>query len=553
MSDIVKVQKKARNIEKSQKLPEYSKVVIILDEDTEIAVGDDTGSTLELTCPWGTQEMAETILANLQGYRYTGYSATGTYVDPSVELGDAVSANGIYSAIYKQGTTFGHDYYSDLSAPIDEQIDHEYEVTNSTERTIIRKNKQTKNWAESEFRIRDEEISAKVSQTGGTASSFAWSLISTAFTLTSNNKTVFICNSSGIEVDGKITARSGYIGNGTNGFSIGNTAINNGMTSLDDTTNNGIFLGTNGIALGKGNFKVTSAGVLTAKSGYIGNGTNGFTIGNTYIRNGVESMTDTAHDGIYLGTNGIRLGKGVFTVSSAGKLTCSDAEITGKLVANTGNIGSSTGFTISTNKLYKNQSSYDGSASGDSAGVYVGTDGIGLGKGNFFVKSNGELTAKSGKFEGTVYLSKLAFTDTSGNTVTINGSNITDGTVADGKISGLNGSKLTSGSVGETQIGSSAVTEDKIGSSAVTNSKIGGNAVTKGKTSNGVQTSLDNGDAAKDKIDDLVAGRITATNIKAEALTCDRLFVKRNDTSQQAAWMSTTISGTTIAYLGRQT
>ena len=54
------------------------------------------------------------------------------------------------------------------------------------------------------------------------------------------------------------------------GFTITSNALYNGMTSRDDTTNNGVWLGTNGIALGKGNFKVTNAGALTAISGNIG-------------------------------------------------------------------------------------------------------------------------------------------------------------------------------------------------------------------------------------------------------------------------------------------
>jgi len=40
----------------------------------------------------------------------------------------------------------------------------------------------------------------------------------------------------------------------------------NGMTSLSDTTHNGVYVGTDGIALGKGVFKVTNTGDLIANS-----------------------------------------------------------------------------------------------------------------------------------------------------------------------------------------------------------------------------------------------------------------------------------------------
>lgn len=77
------------------------------------------------------------------------------------------------------------------------------------------------------------------------------------------------------EFSGKITASSGTIG----GFTIGSTSIYNGMTSFTDTNHNGVYLGTNGIALGKGAFKVTSAGALTATNvTVLGGSINGPTI-----------------------------------------------------------------------------------------------------------------------------------------------------------------------------------------------------------------------------------------------------------------------------------
>lgn len=109
--------------------------------------------------------------------------------------------------------------------------------------------------------------------------------------VTANNNVTF-------GTDGKITAKSGYIGNGSSGFTIGNTAIYNGMTSRDDTSHNGIWLGVNGIALGKGNFKVTNGGVLTAKSGTVG----GWDMGTNKLRllnsSDVEQayLTGTASD-----------------------------------------------------------------------------------------------------------------------------------------------------------------------------------------------------------------------------------------------------------------
>ena len=71
------------------------------------------------------------------------------------------------------------------------------------------------------------------------------------------------------DITGRITANEGYIG-GTNGFTIQAGKMYSGKSSASDS-NAGIYLGTDGIALGANSvFKVTNDGVLTATSGYIG-------------------------------------------------------------------------------------------------------------------------------------------------------------------------------------------------------------------------------------------------------------------------------------------
>lgn len=114
------------------------------------------------------------------------------------------------------------------------------------------------------------EISAKVDQINGESTdSFSWEMIPTKFDIKNNGNSVLKVTSSGAEINGKVTAKSGYIGNGSNGFEIGNTSIQNGMTSLSDTTHDGIYLGTDGIALGKGVFKIESDGDFYIKGDYL--------------------------------------------------------------------------------------------------------------------------------------------------------------------------------------------------------------------------------------------------------------------------------------------
>ena len=262
MSDTINVLQRVDNVEKAPLFNTYSRVVIAIDDDTEASAGTSTtGRTLDLTNPlFGSASVAQKTLNRLQGFQYQPYKADGAILDPAAELGDAISANGVYGGIYTRDRVFGRLMKATVSAPHDEEINHEYQYETPTERKLKRQMGDVK----AEFAIQATQIAAKVSQVGGTNSSFGWTLTSTAHTWYSGNQQVMRVNSSGLEVKGKITATSGYIGNGSQGFEITSTAIRNGMTSLTDTTHNGIYIGTNGIALGKGKFKVDTSGNITA-------------------------------------------------------------------------------------------------------------------------------------------------------------------------------------------------------------------------------------------------------------------------------------------------
>ena len=142
---------------------------------------------------------------------------------------------------------------------------------------------------ESDIEQNATDISMKVNKTDQNQSAtFGYTLDITGFDVWNSSGSIFKVNTGGVDIIGKVTAISGYIGTAQSGFAIGSNYIRNGMTSLNDTTHNGIYFGTNGIAIGKGNFKVTSAGALTALSGYIGN----WEIGEYGITNIIRSLPD---------------------------------------------------------------------------------------------------------------------------------------------------------------------------------------------------------------------------------------------------------------------
>jgi hypothetical protein len=130
------------------------------------------------------------------------------------------------------------------------------------------------------------------------------------------------------DITGKITATSGYIG-GTSGWIITTNKIYSG--TVDSGGNDGdVTLSTSNFqrtiggttrnylrfAIGS-NFGVSNSGILYANSVDL--------IGS--IKSGMTKIDDITHEGYYLGSDGLALGKGVFKVSKAGALTATNATI----------------------------------------------------------------------------------------------------------------------------------------------------------------------------------------------------------------------------------
>ena len=261
----------------------------------------------------------------------------------------------------------------------------------------------------------------------------------------------------GIETSA-ITAKAGYIGNGSSGWTIGSTDIHNTCTSISDDLSShdselgpgtgqkisiqGTYVGTNGIrnqynwydsstssinrryirlyqgTLSANNVSLT--GTIYAKWGYIGAGgtTDGWTIGTYAIYNTCMGINDdlSSHDselgpsktyiyGTYLGIAGIRNQYNFyysgtiyrrFTKINQGEVT------TNRLIAEGGTIGSST--TTSERWNIGSKSIWNGCAGVESTaiGTYVGTDGIrNQGADSKYIQLyQGKLTANSVEVNG---------------------------------------------------------------------------------------------------------------------------------------------------------
>ena len=146
-----------------------------------------------------------------------------------------------------------------------------------------------------------------------------------------------------------------------------------------------VYLGTDGIRLGTSfyvnNFGKMYVGNLTSSSGDYWTIDGNSATQNSYISYGglikfSENVANNPTDSVYLGTDGITLGN-KFSVTSNGKLYCSDAELSGKIY--------STGHS---------------SFNSTTPGYYLGSEGISLGE-YFSVNENG--TMKLGGDSSVIY------------------------------------------------------------------------------------------------------------------------------------------------------
>lgn len=272
-----------RSFRSSPEFDGFSKVVIVVSDEIEYSAGTDSGRTLRLTNPWGTPQMAQNILSSIRGFQYQPFEADGAILDPAAELGDGITANNVYSGVYTKKIKFGPLLTATVAAPEDEEINHEYPYKSKPNKEITREAKMlraslaieaariTAEVAERKsavetltatLKIQAEQIEAKVSKTGGSASSFGWTLTDSDWTIKANNKAILKATKNGLEVYGKITATSGKIG----GFEILSNYLSYNNQTWGGTNSQGIYIGVSGIQLGK-YFKVDNAGNLTARSG----------------------------------------------------------------------------------------------------------------------------------------------------------------------------------------------------------------------------------------------------------------------------------------------
>ena len=219
MTDAINLKRDAASVKEAPHQPAFTGVQIYVGKDEDntdlyYSAGTTTGPVLEIENPWGTQAMANAILSTISGYQYRPMSADGALLDAAAEVGDGVSANGVYSVIARRDTKFGSLLVSNIAAPSDGELGHEYKYE-------VKQNRQTQReiaQANSSLIVELDEIKGQVTDDQG-------------------NYTVVTIKSDGLYVGG---ASATLDGSNITANSIGTTQIKGGAITANEIAANTI-------------------------------------------------------------------------------------------------------------------------------------------------------------------------------------------------------------------------------------------------------------------------------------------------------------------------
>ena len=272
MADIL-VDKQSKTLDISDRFDGYSRVIIRTGQqdsngnDIAYISGNTTGRTLEVYNPWGNQAVADNILQRIQGWAYQPMMADSVKLPPAFEIGDSVTVNNVFSGVYNAKVRFSSVFAGDIEAPVDQEINHEYQFEDSRERQYTRKI----NAAIARLNFYADSIEAKVDKVSNN-SSFGWRLTELNWSVFNEIGNLFSVDANGAYIKGEVQAGSGKIG----GFNIGSRGLWNNQSSFGGQEATGVYIGTDGIQLGT-KFRVDAQGNLYASSGHFD--------GDVYARN----------------------------------------------------------------------------------------------------------------------------------------------------------------------------------------------------------------------------------------------------------------------------
>lgn len=156
-------------------------------KDVVFFAGSSLGYVLEIDHPHGTKEMANRILASLacRGVQYQPFTSLKTPIDPAAEIGDGVSVSGKLATIWSLKQPHSRIMASDVSAPYDAELNHEWKYTPRE----VRQYKRESAYTRANLKLSKDQILSEVSRASGAESRIDQRVDSLAFSVSGANGT----------------------------------------------------------------------------------------------------------------------------------------------------------------------------------------------------------------------------------------------------------------------------------------------------------------------------------------------------------------------------
>lgn len=401
MADVLNLGQRVSSVDVAPQFQPYSMVIIHVDDDTTIVAGDESGRVMEMDNPFGSQQMADNILARLRGLQYQPYQADGALLDPAAEIGDAVGTATSYGGLYTRSRKFGRLMKADISAPHDEEINHEYKYESPQERKFTRVTGEikasiilTNTMIQSEVIARQDADNAMSSRITQTANSIT-AEVQRATTAEGQMSSLISQNADSISAEViRATAAEGTLSSRITQNANGITAEVSRATQAEGTLRSSLSVQASQIEAkvsssgGGGSFswvldssshtwksnntdvmRISASGLwlkgaIEAQSGKIG----GFDIGaNALSYNGLNWGDTDKNYGAYIGQSGIQLGKN-FRVDTGGNVRATNMTLAGTLTflnsdGTPAGSMSAADLRIGAQQSYSNYSSWNGTTS----------------------------------------------------------------------------------------------------------------------------------------------------------------------------------------------
>ena len=230
-------------LDTSPALAPVSKVILAVDSENAYIAGNDTGRTVEVTCPYGTQEMANNILAALSAYTYTPAMAQDAILDPAAEIGDGLTMGGVYTVLAQSTLTFDGLMTSDAGAPGQAEQESEYKyqspviadikwqlaetrsLISKTSEEILLKVENELEGLSSSFSVQLQQIQSQVTGLDGQISTITQKVDNITLSVTNGSTSSSISLSvGGVEVSSETIQMNGL---------VTFTGLANGTTTID--------------------------------------------------------------------------------------------------------------------------------------------------------------------------------------------------------------------------------------------------------------------------------------------------------------------------------